>query len=95
MKIRDYIESLEIDPTEEFLSQYKLVKKYDKAFSYSQDNHPCLNCGDKLNNFYPPSAAWTSVQYCWKCHSLNVVFHQDRMGGIYTDVIECYQDKDE
>ena len=90
MKVREYVESLKVNPTEELLSNFKLNKKYDLDF---RDTKTCLNCGNKGNNTLIPSTPWTSAQYCWYCHSLNIVFHQDRMGGAYTDVIKCYVDK--
>ena len=94
MKIAEFVESLQVNPTAEFLKKFKLDKTYNKSFNYSRDKHPCLNCDDELNNIYLPSAPWTSTQYCWKCHHLNIVFRQDKMSGIDYDVIECYSDKD-
>ena len=90
LKIRDFIDKFTINPKEDIEPYFERTKELDIDAS-KHDN--CFNCNDKHNNMYLKSVSWTSVQYCWKCGSLNVIHHQDRMGGCYTDVIICYGEK--
>ena len=90
MKVNDLVEQFTIKPMKDIEPNFKLTKKIDVDAGRHKG---CFNCNDTLNQMSLKSEAWTSVQYCWKCNHLNVIYHQDRMGGIYTDVIECYTDK--
>lgn len=90
MKVNDFIEKFTIKPIEDVEPNFKLTKKLNiDASSYKG----CFNCNNTANQMSLKSEAWTSVQYCGICKHLNVIYHQDRMGGTYTDVIECYTDK--
>jgi hypothetical protein len=50
----------------------------------------CGNCGDKLNTKRLPSESWTSSLYCWRCDSITVMFHADRMSGDCKYSFEVY-----
>ena len=90
MKINDFIEKFIINPTKDIEPNFKLTKRIDvDTVNYKG----CFNCGNELNNTFLKSSAWTGVQYCWFCNHLNVIYYQDRMGGVYTDVVECFTDK--
>ena len=91
MKVDNFIEKFTIKPLKDIEPNFKLTKK----LNIDASNHKgCFNCNDTAHNQISLlSEAWTSVQYCRRCEHLNVVYHQDRMGGTYTDVIECYTDK--
>jgi|JI10StandDraft_1071094.scaffolds.fasta_scaffold2966393_1 hypothetical protein len=87
MKVNDFIKKFTIEPIKDIEANFKLSKKLDIDASMHKG---CFNCGDLINQRWLESAPWTSVQYCWKCQHLNVIYHSDRMGGNYTDTIECY-----
>lgn len=90
MKVNDLVKRFTIKPIEDIKPNFKLTKKID----VDAGNHKgCFNCNDTRNQMSLKSEAWTSVQCCLKCNHLNVIYHQDRMSGVYTDVIECYTDK--
>ena len=92
MKVKDLIEQFTIKPSKDINPKLKLTKQINVD---AIRHKGCFNCNDTHNQMSLSSEAWTSVQYCWKCNHLNVVYHQDRMSGIRTDVIECYTDKEE
>lgn len=90
MKTNDFIEKFTINPTKDIKPNFKLTKKiHIDAVSHKG----CFNCGDESNGMYLKSSAWTDVQYCWHCNHLNVIYYQDRMGGVYTDVVECFTER--
>lgn len=90
--IKDFIKRFTIEPLTDIEPNFKLSKTLDiDAYSHKG----CFNCGDESNNKNLPSESWTDVQYCWKCNHLNVVYFADRMGGVYTDTVECFTDKEE
>ena len=90
MKVKDLVEKFTIKPIEDIEKNFKLTKKLDLD---ANEHKGCFNCNNIYNHQYLKSEAWTSVQYCWVCNHLNIVYHQDRMGGVYTDTIECYTEK--
>jgi len=91
MNLKSFIDKFTINPKFDIVPNFKFVKELQiDVESYKG----CFNCDDKLNNTYLKSIAWTKVQYCWKCNFLNVVYQQDRMGGVYYDVIHCYTEKE-
>lgn len=90
MKVDDLVEQFTIKPRKDIEPNFKLTKKINvDAVSHKA----CFNCNDTLNQINLRSQVWSGVQYCWNCNHLNVIYYQDRMGGAYTDVIECYTDK--
>ena len=90
MKVNDFVEKFTIDPEKDIEPNFKLTKKIDID---AGKHNGCFNCGNELNNVCLKSSAWTGVQYCWACNHLNVIYYQDRMGGVYTDVVECFTEK--
>jgi hypothetical protein len=91
MKISELEERFTIDPTRDIEPFFKLEKKIDID---SQTYRGCYNCGNVPNNMSLKSVAWTGVQFCWKCDSLNVIYYTDRMGGYNKDVVYIYKEKD-
>lgn len=90
MKIDNLIEQFTIKPIKDIEPHFKLTKE----IKIDAGNHKgCFNCNNTFNQISLKSEAWTSVQYCYKCNHLNIIYHQDRMGGVYTDVIKCYTNK--
>jgi len=88
MKVKQFVEDYEIK-AEDLRKTFKLSKKLEiDSFRHKG----CFNCGNIGNQHSLPSEPWTRVQYCWICNHLNLVIESDRMGGTYTDTIECYTD---
>ena len=90
MKVEDIIEKFTINPLKDIEPNLHLTQELDV------DSHKvegCYNCGDKPNNTILPSTPWTIVQNCWACKHINVVYVQDRMGGVHTDTIKCFTSK--
>lgn len=92
MTIRKFLESKRIYWLD-IKSNFKLDKEVDIDFG-SHSKH-CAYCDDTANNVILPSEPWTIVQYCYRCDHINLVFVSDRMGGNYTDKIECYINKED
>jgi hypothetical protein len=90
MTINEFENKFTINPITDIEPHFKLVKTLDVDTMTAKG---CFNCGDRANQMSLKSIAWTGVQYCWKCKSLNVIYFSDRMGGNHTDKIECYQEK--
>lgn len=90
MSINDLIEKFTIDIEKDIKPNFRLTKKLHLD---AGEHKGCFNCNDTFNQSMLNSEPWTLVQYCWACNHLNVVICEDRMGGIYTDVIECYTEK--
>ncbi len=87
MTIRKFLESKRIHWLE-IKGNFKLDKAVDMDFG-RRSKH-CAYCDDTKNNVILPSEPWTIVQYCYRCDHINLIFVSDRMGGNYTDVVECY-----
>lgn len=92
MTIYEFQERFTIDPPKDIEPYFKLEKKISMDTQTYKGG--CLNCGDTINNELLRSMAWTEVQYCRKCKSLNVVYYSDRMGGNHTDSVFIYKEKD-
>ncbi len=89
MKVHELVDRFTIDPHKDIYPYFSRVGELNLDAS----NHKgCFCCGNKVNQTFLKSVAWTSVQYCWKCQSLNVVIHGDRMGGTNTDTIYCHKE---
>lgn len=87
MTIDEFLKS-KIITEKELQEHFKLVKEVN----IDAVNHKgCLNCNDMHNNRHLPAEPWAGLQYCWVCNSLIMVYYQDRMGGVYTDVVKVYQ----
>lgn len=90
MGTQDLLEKFTIKPIKDIEPNFKLTKK----INIDAGSHKgCFNCNDTCNQMFLKSEAWTGVQYCLKCKHLNVIYYQDRMGGVYADVIKCYTNK--
>lgn len=89
MTIREYLESKEIKP-KELKEHFQLVRTFE-ADIYGMNG--CFNCGDKPNAYALRSPAWTNAMRCNKCESISIAYIQDRMGGIHTDTIEVFKEK--
>lgn len=71
----------------ELRERFRLVKEFAVTRG---DLSKCGNCGDTVNVKRLPSESLTSALYCWKCESITVMFHADRMSGNHTDHYEVY-----
>ena len=89
MTIDEYLETKEITPAE--LEENFVKVKELKIDTFSHKG--CYNCGDTLNNSPLKIGSWMSAQHCRKCQSINLVYVQDRMGGIDYDVIDVFQER--
>lgn len=89
MTIQQYLESKEIKP-EELSQHFNFIKRFNMDVS---GFNGCFNCGDHINVENIRTGAWTNGQWCHKCDCINIAYIQDRMGGIYTDVIDVFQEK--
>jgi hypothetical protein len=90
MTLEEFENKFTINPIKDIQPYFKFDKKLDEdAFLFKG----CYNCRDQSNQIKLKSMDWTSVIYCWKCKTLNVVYFSDGMGGNYTDTIECYKEK--
>jgi hypothetical protein len=87
MTIKEFEDKFTINPITDIQPNFELIKTLDVDTMTAKG---CFNCGDKANQMSLKSRAWTGVQYCWKCKSLNVIYFSDRMGGNHTDKVECY-----
>jgi len=91
MKIYDFVNSLRIDPKRDIEPRYKLVKEIEADTS---GDRMCYNCGDRSNiETLKSSSTWVGIVHCRRCDCLNVIHHQDRMGGATEDTVKCYTDK--
>jgi hypothetical protein len=90
MKIDELLKIFTIEPKKDIEPNFKLTKTLEIDAGKQKG---CFNCGDTSNQRRLKSESWTGVQYCWKCNHLNVIYYQERMAGIYVDVIECYTEK--
>lgn len=87
--INEYVSEKEIK-----LSELKDLFNKTKEFDVVRGNlSSCGNCGDGINIRLLPSESWRSTLYCWKCQSITVMFHADRMGGNHLDHYEVYTSK--
>lgn len=91
MKVFDLVQKFEIDLTRDIEPNLKLYRERD--INYLENKGECYGCGDKLNARKIPSTAWTVVQRCIACKSLNVVIVHDRMAGIGHDTLLIFRDK--
>ena len=85
--MRDYVKSKEVS-RRELQENFKLVKEFTILRG---ELDQCGNCGDKANTKILPSDSWTSAMYCWKCKSITLMIHADRMGGNHNDSYEVYR----
>lgn len=90
MKINNLIDKFTINPSLDIEPNFKLVKTIEVNAS---EHKGCFKCNDTHSQINLKSAPWTSVQHCNSCNTLNVVYYNDRMGGVSTDTIECYKNK--
>jgi hypothetical protein len=90
MTINQFVKDFTINPMVDIEPNFKLTKELEVDTTKIKE---CYNCGDKLNNVKLKSIDWTNVQYCWHCNHLNVIYEQDRMSGVYVDIVKCYTDK--
>ena len=89
MKISDFLKSKEITHTE-----LDTNFEFERTMSLDWCHHEgCVACGDGINNRILPSGAWTTVQYCWKCNRISIILEQDRMGGVFQDIIHIYKER--
>lgn len=72
---------------DELRGRFRLLKEFDIVRG---DLSKCGNCGDTANTKSLPAESWTSALYCWKCGSMTVMIHADRMSGNHTDCYEVY-----
>ncbi len=91
MRVNDFINKYTIDPGRDIVPNFKKTKKVNIDAVH---NKGCFNCKSPSNNHYYPSSPWTSVQHCWGCNHINVIYYQDRMGGSTTDVVVCFSEKE-
>jgi hypothetical protein len=89
MTIEEFEDKFTINPTKDIEPNFKLVKTLDVDTMTAKG---CFNCSDAANQIPLKSIPWTGVQYCWKCKTLSVIYFSDRMGGNFTDIVECYQE---
>ena len=84
--VRKYVDSKEIKVSE-LRGYFPKVKEFQVERG---DLKCCGNCGNVSNTARLPSESWTSALYCWKCDSITIMFHADRMSGNHTDYYEVY-----
>ena len=90
MTINEFEKKFTINPIKDIEPHFKLDKTLDVDTTQVKG---CYSCKDQANQMRLKSVAWTGVVYCCKCKTLNVIYFSDRMGGNYTDRIECYIEK--
>lgn len=92
MKVNEIIDKFTIDPEKDIKPYLELEKtvREDKT----QTGLKCSNCGDEINQVQIKSIPWTMVHHCIACKRFNVVYVQDRMGGLHLDIVEIYKDKE-
>jgi hypothetical protein len=91
MKISEFEKKFTIEPDNDIEPYFKKEREFRME---NAQRKSCLNCHDEPNNEWLKSSAWTAVQHCWKCKSINVVFPADRMSGNFEDAVCIYKEKD-
>ena len=89
MTISYFISKFTIDPKKDIEPNFKLIKSFNVKVNTMEF---CFNCRNQSNNRILKSIEWTSVQHCWLCNSINVIYRQDQMGGNDEDLIKCFTD---
>lgn len=84
--MKQYVDEKEVKRSE-LKERFRLIKTFDIVRG---DLSKCGNCGDTANTRALLAESWTSALYCWKCGSMTVMIHADRMSGNHTDTYEVY-----
>ena len=87
--IFDFLETKEIT-SKEIEDNFQFVTEYDIDMIHYDG---CPHCKDKSNQYHWKSAAWIGVTECAKCQSIILTFYSDRMGGVHTDTVRVYEQK--
>lgn len=93
MTIKEYADAHEfvsVDETE-LIKHFSLFKEFNKDYFETRN---CLNCdGDKKGITKLQAGSWEHAKYCANCNSIVIIYEQDRMSGVCTDVIKVYKEK--
>jgi len=80
----------------EDISQLKMVKlktieeNLAHVFSVDDFNTGKKCCGEPIYKGIDTDP-WVGVKYCINCHRITTIYFQDRMGGIYQDPAEIWE----
>lgn len=95
MTVDKFIKKFTVNPIRDIEPNFQLTKEIDLILRDHKGG--CFNCGKYQGQCrdLQTSSSWCSVQYCMDCNHLNVIYHQDHMGGNHFDIIRCFTDKTE